>query len=88
MADEKFLRQIGATSEVPPDDPHAGCLKRWLDERDRREVAERSIQANAQAYEKINEAQERHIAKLSLLNWCLLAVAIIAGVVAVVRVLP
>jgi hypothetical protein len=64
MTDERFLRQLGATSEVRASDPHAGCMTRWLDERDRREMAERSIQANAQAYEVLTEVRDREIERL------------------------
>jgi hypothetical protein len=83
MADEKFLRSMGATSQPVSDDPHAGCLQRWLDEREKRERAEQSILANAQAYERLSEAQEKRIDRLRALGYgaALLIVALAVALV-------
>ncbi len=68
MQDEKLLARMGISARTP-DDPHAGCLARWLDEREKRELAERSIQANAQAYEALTEARDRELALWRLRAW-------------------
>ena len=52
MADEKFLQSVGATGE----DVHAGCQKRWLEERDAR------IRAEDAAHER-NMAQADQLAE-------------------------
>ena len=43
---------------------HELCLDRWLEERSARELAERSIRENAQAYEALSEARDKEIERL------------------------
>jgi hypothetical protein len=70
---------------------HELCLDRWLEERERRELAERSIRENAQAYEVLSEARDKEITRLSrrernfyvaiaVESWLLLWVAIVVVV--------
>jgi len=56
MADEKMLHQMGITAKS--EDPHHGCLIRWIEERGARERAEAATAQNAQAYEVIRERLE------------------------------
>lgn len=54
MADEEFLRQVGATSKEAAaaqwDAVHGECYKRWLDERDARERAEQKVAELVQSH--------------------------------------
>jgi len=80
--DEKFLKAYGITSK--DSDVHAGCVDRWLKEREARCRAEQSLVVNAQAYERITEAREKEIALWTARAWRWGCFAVVLGSCAVV----
>jgi len=81
MSDEHLLKRMGVDPHTPaplPSDPHCECIARWLEEREKRCLAESSIHANAQAYEALIEAAEREVALWTSRAW--LFVWISAGI--------
>ena len=87
MADERMLKRMGIDPRDPPPagtDPHCECIARWLEERDKREIAERSIVSNAQAYEALSEARDREIAFYRLRAWSFGLLALTVIIVSVV----
>lgn len=58
--DKRWLAAMGVALESDAD-PHALCHQRWLEERQKREIAEESIVANAAAYSALTEIREAEI---------------------------
>ena len=55
--DKHWLAAMGVALESS-DDVHALCHRRWIEERQKREIAEESIVANAAAYSALTEIRE------------------------------
>jgi hypothetical protein len=58
--DKRWLAAMGVALESS-DDVHALCHRRWIEERQKREIAEESIGANAAAYSALTEIREAEI---------------------------
>jgi fructose-1,6-bisphosphatase/inositol monophosphatase family enzyme len=58
--DKRWLAAMGVALESS-DDVHALCHRRWIEERQKREIAEESIVANAAAYSALTEIREAEI---------------------------
>jgi hypothetical protein len=58
--DKHWLAAMGVALESS-DDVHALCHRRWIEERQKREIAEGSIVANAAAYSALTEIREAEI---------------------------
>lgn len=81
--DKRWLAAMGVALESP-DDVHALCHQRWIEERQKREIAEESIVANAAAYSalaEIREAEIRHQHAAAVTGWCIAVIACLALVV-------
>ena len=81
--DRRWLAAMGVALESP-DDVHALCHQRWLEERQKREIAEETIFANAATYSALSEFREtelRHQHAAAVLGWCIAVIASLALVV-------
>jgi hypothetical protein len=81
--DKCWLAAMGVALESP-NDVHALCHQRWIEERQKREIAEESIVANAAAYSalaEIREAEIRHQHAAAVTGWCIAVIACLALVV-------
>jgi hypothetical protein len=81
--DKRWLAAMGVALESS-DDVHALCHRRWIEERQKREIAEESIVANAAAYSaltEIREAEIRHQHAAAVTGWCIDVIACLALVV-------
>ena len=58
--DKRWLAAMGVALESS-DDVHALCHRRWIEEHQKREIAEESIVANAAAYSALTEIREAEI---------------------------
>ena len=81
--DRRWLAAMGVALESP-DDMHALCHHRWLEERQKRETAEESIVANAATYSALTEILETEIRRqhaAAVSGWCIAVIACLALVV-------
>jgi|HubBroStandDraft_6_1064221.scaffolds.fasta_scaffold246976_3 hypothetical protein len=63
-------------------DANVPYLTRWLDEREKRVLAENSIRENAQAYEALSEARDREIERQrrwKVIAWLVAVLSCVAG---------
>jgi hypothetical protein len=78
VIDDRRFPRGSATAQTG----HEECLQRWLDEREFREIAQRSVRENAQAYEALREAGDREIERLrrwGLIAWSTAALVCVVG---------